>query len=127
MVQYLKIITIPLLMGLFCISCGGPPTVGISEDVIYNRPMPKIEYEYELGPGDVIEIVYHYTAKSNTQEYYLSVGDVLRVEFTYHEDINRNLPLAMTSGNMGKVIYPSGLTVVSLLCPRSEVVIAVFK
>jgi polysaccharide export outer membrane protein len=82
---------IPLFMGLLCVSCGGPPKVGITKDVLYNPPMPRVEYEYELGPGDVIEIVYHYTPKPDTSEYYLAVGDVLKVEFAYHKDTNRTL------------------------------------
>ncbi|MCD4675482.1 MAG: polysaccharide biosynthesis/export family protein [Desulfobacula sp.] len=91
MIQYIKIIAILLLLGLFCMSCTGRPEVGISEDVIYERPMPMIEYEYELGPGDVVEIVYHYTPKPDTSEYYLAVGDVLKVEFAYHKSINTRL------------------------------------
>ncbi len=78
-------------MIFFCVSCAGPPEVGIKKDTIYPTPMPKIEYEYELGPGDVLEIVYHYTPKPDTKEYYLSVADVLKVEFAYHPTLNRQL------------------------------------
>lgn len=91
MVRHMKLILIPLLLGLSFISCAGPPQVGITEDTIYNRPVPKVEYEYELGPGDVIEIVYHYTPKPDSSEYYLAVGDVIKVEFAYHKDVDRTL------------------------------------
>ena len=91
MIQSFKFIVLLLMIGFFCMSCAGPPEVGITEDTIYDRPMPRVEYEYELGPGDVIEIVYHYTPKPITTEYYLAVGDVLRVEFAYHRDTNRQL------------------------------------
>jgi polysaccharide export outer membrane protein len=91
MTRHLKIIITSMIIAFLCISCGGPPKVGISEDTIYNPPMPKVEYEYELGPGDVVEIVYHYTPKPDTSEYYLAVGDVLKVEFAYHQDVNRTL------------------------------------
>jgi len=91
MIQNIKTAITLLTIGFFCLSCAGPPEVGISEDTVYNPPMPRIEYEYELGPGDTIEIVYHYTPKPDIKDYYLSVGDVLRVEFTYHGDISREL------------------------------------
>lgn len=92
MIKIFKIISVLLLMGLFCASCGGfAPKVGITEDTVYDQPMPKMEFEYELGPADVIEIVYHYSPKPDTHEYYLAVGDVFKVEFAYHKDINRQL------------------------------------
>ncbi len=62
---------------LICTSCAGPAEVGITGDTVYDRPMPNIEYEYELGPGDTLEIVYHYTPRPDTHDYYLSVGDLL--------------------------------------------------
>lgn len=93
MVPYLKYLLILLVSCMVCLSCAGPPEVGITEDVLYERPMPKVEYEYELGPGDVIEIVYHYTPKPDISEYYLAVGDVFKVEFVYHKDANRTLTI----------------------------------
>ena len=92
MIQKLKAFTALLLMVVFCFSCAGKE-VGISKDTIYDRPMPKIEHEYELGPGDTLEIVYHYTPKPDTKEYVLSVADELEVEFAYHPDMNRTLTL----------------------------------
>jgi protein involved in polysaccharide export with SLBB domain len=91
MFQKLKFISVLVLMVVICASCG--KEVGITEDIIYDRPMPKIEHEYELGPGDVLEIVYHYTPKPDTKEYYLSVADVLKVEFAYHSDMTRELTI----------------------------------
>ena len=78
---------------LFIFSCAGPSEVGISQDTLYPTPMPKVEYEYELGPGDIIEIIYHYIPKPNNSEYYLSVGDVISVEFDYHRNYNRDLTI----------------------------------
>ena len=91
MIHNIKIIIAFIFMICFCVSCAGPPEVGIKKDTIYPRPMPKIEYQYELGPGDVLEIVYHYTPKPDTKAYYLSVADVLKVEFAYHPTLNREL------------------------------------
>lgn len=82
-----------VLAGLICASCVGSPEIAITEDTVYNRPMPKLEHEYELGPGDILEIVYHYTPKPDTKEYILSVADVLEVEFAYHPDMNRQLTI----------------------------------
>ena len=130
MVQYMKIVIISFLMGLLCTSCAGPPEVGISEDVIYNPPMPKVEYEYELGPGDVIEIVYHYTPKPDTSEYYLAVGDVLKVEFAYHKDINRTLTVR-PDGNVAMPrkgdIHVLGLTPKQLQNKLIKIYAAEFK
>ncbi len=86
----MKYTTATLFIIFFLASCTSPE-VGIQEDVIYNRAMPKYEFEYELGPGDVMEIVYHYTPRPDTNEYYLAVGDVVRVEFAYHPEVNRNV------------------------------------
>lgn len=91
MIQKLKACTVALLILVLCASCAGKPEVGISKDIIYDKPMPKLEHEYELGPGDVLEIVYHYTPKPETKAYILSVADVLKVEFAYHPDMNRQL------------------------------------
>lgn len=87
----IKIVIAFIFMVFFCVSCAGPPEVGIKKDTVYPRPMPKLEYEYELGPGDVLEIVYHYTPKPDTKKYYLSVSDILKVEFAYHPKLNREL------------------------------------
>jgi len=92
MIQDLKIFTAFILMIVICTSCG--KEVGITKDIIYDRPMPKIEHEYLLGPGDILEIVYHYTPKPDTKEYYLSVSDVLKVEFAYHPDMDRELTIS---------------------------------
>ncbi len=78
------------LIVVFLFSCAGPK-VEITSDVIYNRPMPKGEFDYELGPGDILEVVYHYTPRPDTTEYHLAVGDVVRVEFAFHPEINRDL------------------------------------
>lgn len=86
----MKYIFTTFLLVFFLFSCGSPE-VSIKKDVIYNRPMPKQEVEYELGPGDVMEIVYHYTPRPDTNDYYLAVGDVLRVEFAFHPEVNRDL------------------------------------
>ena len=94
MVHYVKtIVLFSLLIALcaLCGACAGKPEVGIDKEIVYDRPMPKVEHEYLLGPGDVLEIVYHYTPKPDTKEYVLSVADVLKVEFAYHPDMNRDL------------------------------------
>lgn len=86
----MKYISSVFFLLFFLISCG-TPEIGIQKDVVYNRPMPKQEVEYGLGPGDVMEIVYHYTPRPDTNEYYLAVGDVLRVEFAFHPEVTRDL------------------------------------
>ena len=81
-----------VILGLLCVSCAGPPEVGISEDTVYDETAYRyFKHGYELGPGDVLEIVYHYTPKPETRVYRIAVGDVMRVEFTYHEGMNRDL------------------------------------
>ncbi|MCK5231480.1 MAG: polysaccharide biosynthesis/export family protein, partial [Desulfobulbaceae bacterium] len=85
-----KILLAPLLC-MFCISCAGLPEVMITEDTVYDIPCPKVEHEYLLGPGDVLEIIYHYNPQPDEGEYHLAVGDVIKVEFEYHKDITRTL------------------------------------
>ncbi len=82
-----------ILAIVLCASCAGKDDIGIKEETVYDRPMPIVEHEYELGPGDVLEIVYHYTPKPDTKKYILSVADVLKVEFGYHESMNRELTI----------------------------------
>ena len=55
MINNLRTAITLLTIVFFCFSCAGPPEVGISGDTVYKTPMPRVEYEYELGPGDVIE------------------------------------------------------------------------
>lgn len=85
-----KIMLIPSLC-MFCISCAGLPEVMITEDTVYDIPCPRVEHEYLLGPGDVLEIIYHYNPQPDLGEYRLAVGDVIKVEFSYHKDITRTL------------------------------------
>jgi len=87
-----KIMTVlSLALVLLATSCAGPPEVAINEDTLYARPMPKVEYEYELGPGDVVEIIYHDTPQPDSKEYHLAVGDILKVECAYHSEVNRDV------------------------------------
>jgi polysaccharide export outer membrane protein len=93
MIQKLKAFAALLLMVILCFSCAVKSEVGISKDTIYEPPMPLQEIEYELGPGDVLEVVYHFTPRPDTKEYILSVADILKVEFAYHPDIDRKLTI----------------------------------
>ena len=119
MIKNLKAFTALLLIALLCLcaSCAGKPEVGISKDTIYDRPMPRVEHEYELGPGDVLEVVYHFTPRPDTKEYILSVADILKVEFAYHPDMNRELTVR-PDGNitmpMKGAVHALGLTTLQL-------------
>lgn len=91
MTKTIKTVIAMVLISLPCFSCAGRPEVAITEDTLYEKPMPKVEYEYELGPGDVLEIIYHDTPQPDTKEYHLSVGDVLKVECDQHSEVNRDV------------------------------------
>jgi polysaccharide export outer membrane protein len=92
MLSSVRKIVCGVILGLLCVSCAGPPEVGISEDTIYDETVYRyFKHDYELGPGDVLEIVYHYTPKPETRVYRIAVGDMMRVEFAYHEGMNREL------------------------------------
>ncbi len=112
-----KILMSLILINVVCGSCAGKPEVGIDKETLYDRPMPRVEHEYLLGPGDVLEIVYHYTPKPDTKKYVLSVADILRVEFAYHPDMNRELTVR-PDGNITMpkkgAIYALGLTPLEL-------------
>ena len=112
-----KIVISFILMIVVCASCAGRPEVGIDKETLYDRPMPRVEHEYLLGPGDVLEIVYHYTPKPDTKEYVLSVADILKVEFAYHPDMNRELTVR-PDGNITMpkkgAVFALGLTPLEL-------------
>lgn len=72
------------------IGCTGP-RISITEDTVYETPLPQTTFEYYLGPGDVVEIIYHFENRPSQQEYTFSVGDVLLVEFFYHPEMNKQV------------------------------------
>jgi protein involved in polysaccharide export with SLBB domain len=92
--RYLRWSTVLLLIIAGLASCAGKPEVGIEKEVVYERPMPQLETEYTLGPGDVVEIIYHFTPRPDTKDYIISVSDVVKVEFAYHPDMDRELTVA---------------------------------
>ena len=101
-----------LFLCLFCISCAGP-NITIEKDTVYDKPVAEFPDQYYLGPGDVIEIIYHIMLKPSEKAYVLAVGDVIRVEFYYHPDLNREMSILPD----GKITLPlkgeidvSGLT-----------------
>lgn len=89
MIRHIKVVAALIILTICCISCAGPPEVGITEDTLKTTPISAVEYDYELGPGDVLEIIYHYTPRPDTRDYYLAVGDVIKVEFAYHKDMKK--------------------------------------
>lgn len=91
MIHNTKIALTMVLISLLSSSCAGRPEVKITEDTLYEKPMPKVEYEYELGPGDIVEIIYHDTPQPDSKEYHLSVGDILKVECGQHPEVNRDV------------------------------------
>ncbi len=90
------------LLLLFLLSCAGDPEIRIEKDTVYKTMPGGRPEQYLLGAGDVVEIVYHNTPRREQKEYVLSVGDIIRVEFTYHEEINRELTIRPD----GKVALP---------------------
>jgi protein involved in polysaccharide export with SLBB domain len=81
-----------LFLCLFCISCAGP-NITIEKDTVYDKPIAEFPDEYYLGPGDVIEIIYHTILKPSEKAYILSVGDVIKIEFYYHPKLNREISI----------------------------------
>lgn len=114
---------------LICLSCVGSE-VKVTKDTVYEPPISLKEHEYLLGPGDVIEIVYHVIPKPNENEYILAVGDVIRVEFTYHPDMDRKLTIlpdgSITLLRKGK-IKAAGMTVTELTKKITKVYSDIFK
>lgn len=120
----------PLILAcLFCISCAGP-AITITEDTIYDQPIAEFPDEYYLGPGDVIEIIYHIILKPSEKAYMLAVGDVIRVEFYYHPDLNRQvsiLPDGKISLPLKGEIDVSGLTPSQLAEKLTRIYSDIFK
>ena len=90
-----------IALSLFCISCIGP-NITIKNDTVYEQPIVDVGDEYLLGPGDVVEIIYHTAARPSDQEYILAVSDVVKIEFYYHPEINREISIQPD----GKITLP---------------------
>lgn len=90
-----------IALSLFCISCMGP-NITIKDDTVHEQTIAEMDGEYLLGPGDVVEIIYHVEPQPSEKEYILAVGDVVRVEFYYHPEINRNISIRTD----GKISMP---------------------
>jgi len=70
-------------------SCAGT----IEKETVYDQPIAELENEYFLGPGDVVEIIYHIEPQLTSKEYVFAVGDVISIEFYYHQEINRQVSI----------------------------------
>ena len=90
-----------IALSLFCISCMGP-NITIKNDTVHEQPIVDVGDEYLLGPGDVVEIIYHTAARPSDQEYILAVSDVVKIEFYYHQEINREISIQPD----GKITLP---------------------
>lgn len=55
--------------------------------------------EYRLGPGDVIEIVYHINYGRTSEEYRLEVQDKISIQFPYHPQFSSTV-LVRTDGKI---------------------------
>ena len=55
--------------------------------------------EYRLGPGDVIEIVYHISYGKTSEEYRLEVQDKISIHFPYHPQFSSTV-LVRTDGKI---------------------------
>lgn len=55
--------------------------------------------EYRVGPGDVIEIVYHIKYEKSSSEYQLEVQDRISINFPYHPQFNVSV-LVRTDGKI---------------------------
>ena len=90
-----------IALSVFCISCMGP-NITIKGDTVYEQTIAKMDGEYLLGSGDVVEIIYHVEPQPSEKEYIFAVGDVVGVEFYYHPEINRNISIRTD----GKISLP---------------------
>ncbi|MCG6536114.1 MAG: polysaccharide biosynthesis/export family protein, partial [Syntrophales bacterium LBB04] len=55
--------------------------------IIDNLAVPYVP-EYRMGPGDVLEIVYHLQYAMNTDEYRLQVQDKISIDFPYQPEFS---------------------------------------
>lgn len=63
---------------------------------------PSGEADYELGPGDVLEVIYQLKNIERAESYRLNVQDEIEVSFFYTPEYNRQLVV----GTDGKVSFP---------------------
>lgn len=86
---YLKI-SILILLLTYCLGCVGPHLT-LKQDTTYEQTVPETTSAYLLGPGDVLEIIYHHYLKPSSKEYVLEVGDIIKIDFYLHTDLNREV------------------------------------
>lgn len=66
--------------------------------VIENIAVPYIP-EYRVGPGDVVEIVYHIRYEKTPEDYRIEVQDKISITFAYHPQFNTTV-LVRTDGKI---------------------------
>jgi len=72
--------------------------------------------EYRMGPGDVVEIVYHIKYEKTNNEYQLEVQDRISINFPYHPQFNVSV-LVRTDG---KITLPLIGDIVAESCTPME-------
>lgn len=85
-----KLFCLLLLSISMSFACASP-RFNSPDKTFYPENIPYYEAEYKLGPGDVLEIIYHLEQKPAIEEYTIAVGDRIVVEFYYHPDNNREV------------------------------------
>jgi polysaccharide export outer membrane protein len=66
--------------------------------IINNISVPFVP-EYRMGPGDVVEIVYHIKYEKTNTDYQLEVQDRISINFPYHPQFNSSV-LVRTDGKI---------------------------
>lgn len=78
---------------------------------------------FRLGPGDAVELLFHFSGDPETEQYLISVGDELEVDFAYHPELNRGFNVRpdghITLPRVGE-INASGMTTEALARTISE-------
>jgi protein involved in polysaccharide export with SLBB domain len=90
MVRRGLVLCLAVSLQLLLSACVGPE-ITINTHTVYSQPMPTSEIPYLLGPGDVLEIIYHIVPQPREEEYTIAVGDKLFVEVRSHNEVNREL------------------------------------
>lgn len=81
-----------LVLVLGCVAACGQPRIALKEPTVHEAQSASfVPSSYTVGPGDVIEVLYHADLQRSSPDYTIDVEDTLKIDFFNHPDMNREV------------------------------------